>query len=71
MRKYADALKDYDRALRLDTDHTASRLNRGVLLQQMQEYEKALNDFYHVLTIDPANEMAIDNINKINNLLGI
>ncbi|CAH0557486.1 unnamed protein product [Brassicogethes aeneus] len=63
--KAKNALSDLDRVLELKPDFTAARINRGNIHLKQANYDLAQLDFYNVIKIDPYNEEANLNIQRI------
>lgn len=60
-KQIADALRDYDEALRLDRTRAWVYNNRGVLHMQQKDYEKALADFDQALRLEPGGANVYNN----------
>lgn len=56
--RYAEALKDYDQAIRLDATQVEYFLNRGLLHERLQHYTQAYNDYSSALALDETFEKA-------------
>jgi len=56
-----EALRDYDRALDLNSNVARIWYNKGLLLAQLDRSDSALVCFDHVLTLDPRNVDALNN----------
>ncbi|MDP7035656.1 MAG: tetratricopeptide repeat protein [Planctomycetota bacterium] len=54
-RRWESALKDYDRAIRLDPRRWGVYRNRAELLVKMKRFPEALNDYSKAVRIDPKN----------------
>ena len=48
------ALKNYDHALRLDSNYVDAIKNRGIVRAELKQYEGALADFGKVLELQPS-----------------
>jgi tetratricopeptide (TPR) repeat protein len=59
--KLAEALADYDEAIRLAPDQPDPYLNRGAALEGMGRWEDAIADYTQVLKIDPEDAPAYNN----------
>jgi tetratricopeptide (TPR) repeat protein len=55
---YAQALVDFDVAIRIDPNHSEARRWRGDALVNQGEYDKALSAYEDAIRIDPKNAMA-------------
>lgn len=58
---YAEAIQNYDKAIKLDANDKIAYHNRGLALQTLQRYEEALADFTKVIELDPKNRNAYHN----------
>lgn len=70
MKDWSKAEADCSLALSLDESYVKAYLRRGTARKEMKEYEKAIEDFKHVLLLEPKNKEAqsdIDDIQKIMN----
>jgi tetratricopeptide (TPR) repeat protein len=47
------AVADYSQVLRIDPRHAIAYYNRGFILNQLHEHEKALADFSRVIRLKP------------------
>ena len=63
--KYEEAIKCYDKALRIDPKNTHAWNNKGIALYGQGNYAVALECFDRALEIDPKYISAINNKNKI------
>jgi tetratricopeptide (TPR) repeat protein len=52
-RQFGQALDDLNRAIELNPDLAASRINRGAIYYSSEEFEHALGDFDQCIAIDP------------------
>ena len=50
LRRFSEALKDYDQALAYDTDRLPVYYNRALVLDYLGRYEEASDSFKHYLT---------------------
>ena len=48
-----EGLKDFDEAIRLKPDYFDAYFQRGLVLQELQEYPSALDDFDKAIEIKP------------------
>ena len=55
---YAQALVDFDEAIRLDPNHSEARRWRGDALLNQGEFDKALSAYEDAIRLDPKNAMA-------------
>ena len=55
MKRYQEALRDFDKAIELKPDYTLAYNNRGVTYFKMKRYDEALRDFERSLALDPNN----------------
>jgi len=53
LERYADAVADYDAALRLDPRHASARVNRGVVAMDEGDLDAAIADFSAALELAP------------------
>lgn len=59
--KNKDALKSYDKAIKLENDRVVFYTNRATLHMQLENYEKGNSDFESAIELDPNNwEIASD-----------
>ncbi|MBK7707519.1 MAG: tetratricopeptide repeat protein [Acidobacteria bacterium] len=54
-RKYAEAFKEYDKALQIDSLNVEAFFSRGVTKLAMKDFAGAIEDFNRALQIDPLN----------------
>ncbi|WP_375476369.1 tetratricopeptide repeat protein, partial [uncultured Nostoc sp.] len=59
MKRYPQALKDFDRAIQLDPKSAWAIANRGETYRSMERYAKALQDFDRAIQLDPKLDWAI------------
>ena len=52
MKRYDDALKDFDRAIEIDLDYAWAFVHRGINYRLMERYEDALKNFDRAIEID-------------------
>ena len=53
LRQYADAIADYDQALRLNPNNTLAYLGRGIVKAALEQYAAAIADYDQALRLDP------------------
>lgn len=58
-----EAIKDYDRAVQLDSAFLSAYINRGNTYEALGDLKNASADFERVLEMDPMNNAAI--VNKL------
>ena len=56
--KYEQAIKGYDRAIKLDSKYVRAYDNRGFVKCILKEYEQAINDFNKVIELNPRDVFA-------------
>jgi len=59
MKRYDEALADYDRAIALRPDYAGAFLNHGVTLHELKRYEEALASYDRALTVWPDYALAL------------
>ncbi|MBD2679611.1 MULTISPECIES: tetratricopeptide repeat protein [Nostoc] len=59
MKRYTEALQDFDRAIELDPKYAWAIANRGVTYRLMKRYTEALQDFDRAIELDPKYAWAI------------
>ena len=52
-KRYEEALKDFDRAIEINSDSAENIADRGLTYQIMKRYENALKDFDRAIQLDP------------------
>jgi len=57
--KYQKAVQIYTEFLRMMPSHLKTIYNRGRAYEELEQYEKALEDFHRTLKIDPKNVSAM------------
>jgi tetratricopeptide (TPR) repeat protein len=58
-RRYAEALRDFDEAVRLDPDDGTYYANRAMVLFETRQYQRALADYEAALKLDPKLAIAL------------
>src|SRR5262249_19892129 len=53
LRRYADAVADYDRVLKTRSDLVEPLINRGSALFELKRIEEAIRDYEKALSLDP------------------
>ncbi|MDY6781947.1 MAG: tetratricopeptide repeat protein [Cyanobacteriota bacterium] len=61
MGRYEDALRDFDKAIAIDSEYKWAIASRGETYRLMERYEEALKDFDRAIELDPQYEWAIAN----------
>src|SRR2546429_252848 len=56
-----DALKDYSKAIQLDTEYAKAFYNRGGLYDVLGKFPEALEDYNHAIKLDPEYVNALNN----------
>jgi tetratricopeptide (TPR) repeat protein len=59
MKRYQEALQDFDRAIELDPKYAWAISSRGITYRLMKRYEAALQDFDRAIELDPKYAWAI------------
>ncbi|MCC5599883.1 tetratricopeptide repeat protein [Nostoc favosum] len=59
MKRYEEALPDFDRAIELDSKYAWALANRGVTYHLMKRYTEALEDFDRLIELNPKYDWAI------------
>ncbi len=59
MKRYEEALQDFNRAIELDSNYAWAIARRGEAYRLMKRYEEALLDFTHAIELDPGSDWAI------------
>ncbi|MEH2302724.1 MAG: tetratricopeptide repeat protein [Nostoc sp.] len=59
MKRYEEALPDFDRAIELDSKYAWAIANRGVTYHLMKRYTEALEDFDRLIELNPKYDWAI------------
>lgn len=59
MQSYDEALKDFNRAIELDSKYKSAIVRRGITYQLMERDEEALQDFNRAIELDPESKWAI------------
>ncbi len=67
MKDYAGAIRDYDRAVRLQPGYQLAYLNRGLSLYYLKKYDEALADMNEAIKIIPHSSIAHNNRGMIEN----
>ena len=68
--EYADAIADYDEAIRLQPDHASAYYNRGNAKYALGEYEAAITDYDEAIRLQPDYVLAYNNRGLIKYTLG-
>ena len=53
LRKYQEAIIDFNNAIRLDESYTDAYYNRGASYASLGKYEEAISDFSKTIELDP------------------
>ena len=61
LRKYEEAIKDYDKAIGIDSNYVAAYNNRGSAKDDLGEYEEAIKDYDKAIGIDSNYVVAYNN----------
>jgi hypothetical protein len=69
LKRYADALANYDTALALDPSHPVASTDRGVALTLLGRFEEALASHDHALRVQP--DLVAAHVNRGNTLVGL
>ena len=64
-KEYADALNNYNEAIKFKRDYLDAYLNRGISLNNLKKYQEAIKDFNFVINKDPSNPKAYNNLSFI------
>ena len=67
LKKYQEAINDYDEAIELCPDNSSCYHVRGVAYEKMGKYEEAVNDYNKAIELDPNCKIAIENLKKLKN----
>jgi tetratricopeptide (TPR) repeat protein len=59
MRRYEEALADFNRAIELDPSHNQDFVSRGEIYRLTRRYDQALADFNRAVELDPDNFWAV------------
>jgi len=59
MKRYEEALHDFNQAIKLDPKYSRAITRRGETYQSMKRYEEALQDFNQAIELDPKDTWAI------------
>ena len=62
------AIQQYERALELNSKSTDANIQAGISYQNMKSYTKAREYFRRAISIDPENQMATDNLKRLDEL---
>jgi len=68
--RYDDAIAEYDAALDLDPRDTAALYNKGVILIELEEFQRAEEVLWDVLEIEPTHTLAASRLGKYYASLG-
>ncbi|MDR2978951.1 MAG: tetratricopeptide repeat protein [Bacteroidales bacterium] len=66
--KYDEAIGYLSRAIELDSLFSPAICNRGLAYMQLKEYDKARQDFIHCRSVDPQNDIAVEELNRLDQL---
>src|SRR5262249_40070050 len=58
LKRFDEALADYDRTIALEPDHVEAFFNRGIVLGELKRHEAALASFDRAIALDPAHARA-------------
>ncbi|MBE9070307.1 tetratricopeptide repeat protein, partial [Leptolyngbya cf. ectocarpi LEGE 11479] len=67
--QYENALKDFNRAIQLNSSYKWALVNRGRTYRLMERYDEALKDFNHAIELDPEYDRAIANRGRTHRLM--
>jgi tetratricopeptide (TPR) repeat protein len=62
---YDQAIADFDEAIRLSSQDAVAFHNRAITYAYKGQYDRAIDDLRQVLSIDPSNRWAKDNLNGL------
>ena len=65
MKRFDDALKNYDKALEIKPDHFFAYNNKGITLKDLNRYEEALKSYDKAIKINPSFVEAYNNRGNI------
>lgn len=57
----AEAMKDYDTALRLDSNYNLAYVSRGVVIHEQRNYQLAIAEYDQAIALDPDYALAYAN----------
>jgi tetratricopeptide (TPR) repeat protein len=66
--QYDLAIQQYERALELNSKSTDANIQAGISYQNMKSYTKAREYFRRAISIDPENQMATENLKRLDEL---
>lgn len=69
LKSYKEAIKDYSKAIELDSNLTESFINRGNSKLSLDDVNGAVKDYLHVLKIEPSNKFASANLKMVIKIL--
>ena len=67
---FADAIKDYTIAIKLNPSHCRAYYNRAFSHDRLHQYEEAVADYTRALEIEPGNATALHNRGSLFERLG-
>ena len=70
MRKYEEAIKDYNKAIELNPNYASAFNNRGSTFNRMGKYEEAIKDYNTALSYLPNDPLYLFNLAKCLQLKG-
>lgn len=66
--KYDDAVSYFTKAIEIDSLFVPSVCDRGLAFMMLNEYDKARQDFLYCRSLDPQNEVAVEELNRLDQL---
>ena len=69
LKKYEQAINDYNTAIKLDSKEPVYYFNRGLTYEEWQHYKEAKKDFEKALKLNPNYEKAKKGIERITNAM--
>jgi tetratricopeptide (TPR) repeat protein len=64
LKKTAEAIADYTRAIELKKDFAGAYHSRGQIYEQLEQYQEAIQDYKKVLELNPDNKEAAENLER-------
>ena len=71
MKQYAEAIKDFTQAIKLDPEHVKAYNNRGVSYSNLKQYGKAVEDIKKAAELDPGESIYRENLEICRRLMRI
>ena len=69
--RYGAAIQDCDTALELDNTYIKAYARRATAKQSLGRLKEAMEDYEHLLKLQPGNKQALDGIEKVKQVLKV